>query len=452
VPYPSPEPGENYARVMMSLLALMVLVAVGGVASLFFVPIRPFGLIAIAAAVSGVSAVLGVDRWRMLAPVEQTRRAAAALLVSKTGTQVIIAGMLSLLFAGWRTLGVTLIVAGGTPVVLAHVLTRGQPPWRQAKPERYADQHLPIPPPAAPPEAPSTTASSHHEPQRPRAAAVPSWIGLVGGFITVGSLVAVIIAGDRSPLAIGVSLATGIAMAFAGIGCSLLLGSAHRARVRHRWLRWAIATGLTGYVTFGAGIVLMTFAPTRVTAVLMMCAAAGLIVGGRRAVKSVDHEAPAEPGPQLRRLLVIAALLPLALLGGVGQLVRLTVDYVGMYGTPVAASPGSQCVTTFGVNGPARGWQSTECPNSTYTIDGVTRFALLKLGRDESVASREDRIPAYALGNRLVSRHLVGRIDPVTVLGHYLPPWLLLATAAEAVLIALRLHWTRRRRRHLLPS
>jgi hypothetical protein len=290
------------------------------------------------------------------------------------------------------------------------------------------------------------------EPPWPPVAAVPNRIGLIGVFVAVAAMVALFVVRDSLAAAVGVVVVSGISVAIGGFGCGSVLYSAYRARVRPHWLRWAVASALVGFTALGVGLVLLLFEPTRVAGVLLMCVAPGLIFGGRWTVRSVDRNLPVAPRTDLRRLLVIAALLPVALLGMAGQAVRFKVDYVGRYGTPVVASPGFECVTTFKVNGPGGGWVSTKCPSSSYTIDGVNHLAELHLGRDESVAFRSDRVPADALGNRLVSRRLVGRIDPVTVLGHYLPPWLLLATAAEAALIALRLRSVRRARRDTVAT
>jgi hypothetical protein len=236
----------------------------------------------------------------------------------------------------------------------------------------------------------------------------------------------------------GVVAASSAAAAVIGFGFGLATLASRRGRAGAptRWLRLSHAAGLVGYLGIGAGLVLVPFESTHVAAVLVLCGAPAFALGGHGALVLLTARVW-HAGTHLRLLLVVVAvLLPVALLGVAGALVRQDPGYFARYGTLVDAELPYQCIHTAKFRNARLVSAKTECPYTTYTVDGL-KYQTTLLAADSDNVRTAKTVPAYAIGDELVSRGRVSEIDPVTVLGRYLSPWLLLGAAAVPLLGAL---------------
>jgi hypothetical protein len=205
---------------------------------------------------------------------------------------------------------------------------------------------------------------------------------------------------------------------------------------------WGVPVATLGLAVGSAALVMVAFRPTVVAGTLLLTVAPSAVVGGRIAAGSFLLSADGWvrgklPGTSLFRLwLAFVVLLPVALLGAIGEVVRAQADYVGRFGAPVTVQLGTMCLRTTNVNY-NRGTSRTtyECPVA-YQLSGRFRSGSLKLADGEAPYGTTT-VEAYALGRRLESRARVGDVSPVAVLGGYLPVWLLIGTLAEFVVIVL---------------
>jgi hypothetical protein len=222
-------------------------------------------------------------------------------------------------------------------------------------------------------------------------------------------------------------------------------------RSARHW-RWGRIIVTVGVLASAAGAVLCCFEPTRVAGILVLCLSPSAVIGGN-SMKVAARGGPEDPpltDAWVRR--TAFWLLPVALLGAVGLYVRQQPDYVGRYGIRVDADLGYTCETTTRIWGHTSS-SSTECPVSYRTPGGEYQYGILRIARGDKIYF-VDTVPAYALGGRLESVIRVGKVGPESVLGRYLPPFLLVGTGVEVVLlmVTLGILWTTRRRDNQPPA
>lgn len=273
-------------------------------------------------------------------------------------------------------------------------------------------------------------------------------LGVIGGAVaTVGTLVTVAVTHHDADA--GHTFVFGMAGVVIGGGGVWLLRWSGLPSRRH----WGFPVATLGLAAGAAALVMVAFRPTVVAGIILLTIAPSAVVGGRMAagsfLLSVDasvrgklagtslfqagHE-KRRPRSLARIWLAFIVLLPVALLGAIGQVVRAQPDYVGRFGTPVTAQLGTMCLRTTNVNynqGTSR--TTYECPVA-YQLGDRFRSGSLKLADGEAPYGTTT-VEAYALGRRLESRARVGAVSPVAVLGGYLPVWLLIGTVAEFGLI-----------------
>ena len=257
------------------------------------------------------------------------------------------------------------------------------------------------------------------------------WIlGVIGGAVaTVGALVTVAVTHHGADA--GRTFVIGMAGVVIGGGGVWLLRWSGLPSRRH----WGFPVAALGLAVGAAALVMVAFRPIVVAGILLLTIAPSAVVGGRIAAW-VRGQLAGTGLLQARLWLAFVVLLPVALLGAVGQVVRAQPDYVGRFGTPVTAQLGTMCLRTTDVNynqGTSR--TTYECPVA-YELGGRFRSGSLKLADGEAPYGATT-VEAYALGRRLESRARVGTVSPVAVLGGYLPVWLLIGTVAEFVVIVL---------------
>lgn len=255
-------------------------------------------------------------------------------------------------------------------------------------------------------------------------------LGVIGGAVaTVGTLVTVAVTHHDADA--GHTFVFGMAGVVIGGGGVWLLRWSGLPSRRH----WGFPVATLGLAAGAAALVMVAFRPTVVAGIILLTIAPSAVVGGRMAAGSFLLSADASVRGKLARIwLAFVVLLPVALLGAIGQVVRAQPDYVGRFGTPVTAQLGTMCLRTTNVNynqGTSR--TTYECPVA-YQLGDRFRSGSLKLADGEAPYGTTT-VEAYALGRRLESRARVGAVSPVAVLGGYLPVWLLIGTVAEFGLI-----------------
>ena len=261
--------------------------------------------------------------------------------------------------------------------------------------------------------------------------AVVAWSGVV---VAIAGAIVLHVVHHDAVIALLLLYCAGVTIA-GGLGFGLVR-LARRTRTLRRPVHWGVLLAGAGAVALSVAPVLLLYGPTEVTGVLVLAVAPSVVMGGWMAagtarVKVRDFMSGA---PAVRRdRLVAVMLLAVALLGVAGFCVRMRPDYVGRYGTPMKVGPG-RCTTTYQVwGGDVADTGVTECETFYENEDHSFTDATLHVATDERVDVHS--IEAYAMGDRLESRRRVGRIHPVTVLGRYLSAWLLIGTAAEALLV-----------------